>query len=101
MTIPKKVLLVGKRNKEQFLLNEFLSGLGIETEIPHSLNEATDRINKSEDYILTLAQLPLTRTRSLDFLHSAPEEKLDDNFNWKVRLAIHRERSGMQDRVDR
>lgn len=70
MTIPKKVLLVGKSNKEQFLLNEFLTGLGIETEIPHSLNEATDRINKSEDYILTLAQLPLTRTRSLDFLNS-------------------------------
>lgn len=36
---------------------------------------------------------------SLDLLHRAPQEKLDENFNWKVRLAIHRERGALQDRT--
>lgn len=31
--------------------------------------------------------------RSMDVLHRAPSEKLDENFNWKVRLAIHKERN--------
>jgi putative nucleotidyltransferase with HDIG domain len=95
VTIPKKVLLVGKSNKEQMLLNKFLAGLGIETEIPHSLNEAADRINKSEDFILTLAQLSLTRTRSLDFLNSLKSFNpnlgivlLDDVKNLKLAISL-------------
>jgi hypothetical protein len=34
-------------------------------------------------------------TRSMDLVHRAPVEELDENFNWKVRLAIHRERQAM------
>lgn len=36
-------------------------------------------------------------TRSMDLVHRAPVETLDDNFNWKVRLAIHKERNVMQE----
>jgi hypothetical protein len=32
-------------------------------------------------------------TRSLALLRRVPMEPLDDNFNWKVRLAIHREKN--------
>jgi hypothetical protein len=35
-------------------------------------------------------------TRSMDFLHRAPEIPVDENFNWKVRLAINKEKSAMQ-----
>ena len=34
-------------------------------------------------------------TRSLSLLRRAPVEPLDENFNWKVRLAIHREQKAM------
>lgn len=33
--------------------------------------------------------------KSLDLLHRAPEMKLDENFNWKVRLAIQKERDAL------
>lgn len=36
-------------------------------------------------------------TRSMDLVHRAPVETLDDNFNWKVRLAIHKERHALQE----
>jgi len=32
-------------------------------------------------------------TRALSLLKRAPMEPLDENFNWKVRLAVHRERN--------
>jgi hypothetical protein len=35
--------------------------------------------------------------RSMDLIHRAPVEKLDENFNWKVRLAIHKERQAMSE----
>jgi len=35
--------------------------------------------------------------RSMDLVHRAPVETLDDNFNWKVRLAIHKERHALQE----
>lgn len=38
-------------------------------------------------------------TRSLDLVHRAPQEELDENFNWKVRLAIHKERNAIQGRA--
>lgn len=38
-------------------------------------------------------------TRSLELLRRTPVEPLDDNFNWKVRLAVHKERSAMQQRA--
>lgn len=36
-------------------------------------------------------------TRSMDLIRRAPVETLDENFNWKVRLAIHKERHAMQE----
>lgn len=44
-------------------------------------------------------QLALQLKQSQDLLHSAPQEKLDENFNWKVRLAIHKERNAIQERA--
>ncbi len=38
-------------------------------------------------------------TRSMDLLHRAPVETLDENFNWKVRLAAHKERHALQEGV--
>ena len=38
-------------------------------------------------------------TQSLDFIHRAPQEEVDENFNWKVRLAIHKERNAIQERA--
>lgn len=38
-------------------------------------------------------------TRSLALLRRVPVEPLDDNFNWKVRLAIHREKNAALERA--
>jgi anti-sigma factor RsiW len=38
-------------------------------------------------------------TQSLALLRRAPVESLDDNFNWKVRLAIHREKNSALERA--
>jgi hypothetical protein len=38
-------------------------------------------------------------TRSLALLRRAPVEPLDENFNWKVRLAIHREKNAALSRA--
>jgi len=37
-------------------------------------------------------------TRCLALVHRTPVEPLDENFNWKVRLAIHRERNALRSR---
>jgi anti-sigma factor RsiW len=37
-------------------------------------------------------------TRCLALIRRAPVEPLDENFNWKVRLAIHRERNALRSR---
>jgi len=37
--------------------------------------------------------------RSMDLIHRAPVEKLDENFNWKVRLAIRKERQAMSENL--
>jgi len=39
-------------------------------------------------------------TKSLALIHQAPMETLDENFNWKVRLAIHRERNQARSRTE-
>jgi anti-sigma factor RsiW len=44
-------------------------------------------------------RLARSLVRSLDLVHRAPQEKLDENFNWKVRLAIHKERAAMHERA--
>jgi predicted anti-sigma-YlaC factor YlaD len=38
-------------------------------------------------------------TRSLALLRRVPMEPLDENFNWKVRLAIHREKNAALERA--
>ena len=38
-------------------------------------------------------------TQSLDLIHRMPQEELDENFNWKVRLGIHKERNAIQERA--
>jgi len=39
-------------------------------------------------------------TKSLALIHRTPLETLDENFNWKVRLAIHRERNQSRSRTE-
>lgn len=65
------------------LLFDFVDGLGDETlhaEVDRHLAECSE-----------CEKFAAESTRSLAFLRRAPVEPLDDNFNWKVRLAIHRE----------
>ena len=38
-------------------------------------------------------------TRSLDLLRRAPQEQLDENFNWKVRLRASKERHALHDQL--
>ncbi len=38
-------------------------------------------------------------SRSLDLLHRAPEETPSDNFNWKVRLKIAREKNNLSEAI--
>jgi anti-sigma factor RsiW len=38
-------------------------------------------------------------TRALAFVRRAPVEPVDENFNWKVRLAIHREQRAVRSRA--
>ncbi len=42
-------------------------------------------------------RLATSLVSSLALLRRAPQEPVDENFNWKVRLAIHKERSEMKD----
>lgn len=42
-------------------------------------------------------RLATSLTQSLALLRRTPQETVDENFNWKVRLAIHKERSEMKD----
>lgn len=65
------------------LLFDFVDGLGNEAlhaEVDRHLAECTE-----------CETFAAESTRSLALLRRAPVETLDENFNWKVRLAIHRE----------
>ncbi len=65
------------------LLLDFVDGLGNETlhaEVDRHLAECTE-----------CETFAAETTRSLSLLRRTPVETLDENFNWKVRLAIHRE----------
>jgi len=42
-------------------------------------------------------KLATSLSSSLALIRRAPQETVDENFNWKVRLAIHKERSEMQE----
>jgi hypothetical protein len=64
-------------------LFDFVDGLGNEAlhaEVDRHLAECVE-----------CEKFAVETTRSLAFLRRAPVETLDENFNWKVRLAIHRE----------
>lgn len=65
------------------LLLDFVDGLGNEAlhaEVDRHLAECTE-----------CEKFAAESTRSLALLRRTPVEPLDENFNWKVRLAIHRE----------
>ncbi len=65
------------------LLFDFVDGLGNEAlhvEVDRHLAECVD-----------CEKFAAESKRSLALLRRAPVEPLDENFNWKVRLAIHRE----------
>jgi hypothetical protein len=72
-----------KCRRVRHLLLDFVDGLGNEAlhaEVDRHLAECREC-----DSFATETK------RSLAFLRRAPVETLDENFNWKVRLAIHRE----------
>jgi hypothetical protein len=67
------------------LLFDFFDGLSNETlraEVERHLGECAG-----------CEQFAAEMSRSLALLRHAPVEPVDENFNWKVRLAIHRERN--------
>jgi anti-sigma factor RsiW len=72
-----------KCRRVRHLLFDFVDGLGNEAlhaEVDRHLAECVE-----------CEKFAAETTRSLAFLRRAPVEMLDENFNWKVRLAIHRE----------
>jgi len=73
------------------LLFDFFDGLSNDTlraEVDRHLGECPD-----------CERFASEMTRSLALLRHAPVEPLDENFNWKVRLAIHRERNAALSRA--
>ena len=80
-----------KCRRARKLVFEFVDGLSDETlklELERHLEECGP-----------CADLASQLTRSLDLIHRVPEEPVDENFTWKVRLAIHKERQLLQDQV--
>lgn len=76
-----------KCRRTRHLLLDFVDGLGNEAlhaEVDRHLAECTE-----------CEAFAAETTRSLALLRRAPVEALDENFNWKVRLAIHREQKAM------
>jgi len=72
-----------KCRRVRHLLLDFVDGLGNE-----SLHAEVERhLVQCKECEAFAAE----STRSLALLRRTPVEPLDDNFNWKVRLAIHRE----------
>jgi anti-sigma factor RsiW len=77
--------------RAQHLLFDFFDGLSNETlraEVERHLGECAD-----------CERFAAEMTRCLALLKRAPVEPLDENFNWKVRLAIHRERNAALSRA--
>jgi hypothetical protein len=72
-----------KCRRVQHLLLDFVDGLG--TESLHAEVERHLAVCKACEAFAAES------ARSLALLRRVPVETLDDNFNWKVRLAIHRE----------
>jgi hypothetical protein len=73
------------------LLFDFIDGLSNEAsraEVERHLGECAD-----------CERFAAEMTRSLAVLRHVPVEPLDENFNWKVKLAIHRERNAALSRA--
>ena len=76
--------------RAQHLLFDFIDGLSNETlrvELDRHLGECA-----------MCEKFAAEMTKSLSLLHRMPMATLDENFNWKVRLAIHRERNALRSR---
>lgn len=77
-----------KCRRAQQLLFDFIDGIGDEplrAELDRHLGECP-----------ACEKFAAEMTRSLSVLRRAPRETLDENFNWRVRLAIHRERNAIR-----
>jgi anti-sigma factor RsiW len=71
------------------LIYEFIDGFAderVRVELDRHLGECSE-----------CERLANQLTRSMELIRRAPVETLDENFNWKVRLAIHRERNAIRD----
>lgn len=76
--------------RARHLLFDFVDGMGNESsrvELDRHLGECPP-----------CERFAAEMTRALALVRRAPVESLDENFNWKVRLAIHRERNAVRSR---
>jgi anti-sigma factor RsiW len=74
--------------RAQHLLFDFIDGLGNETlraELDRHLGECP-----------ACEKFAAEMTKSLSLIRRVPLATLDENFNWRVRLAIHRERNSIR-----
>jgi hypothetical protein len=74
--------------RAQHLLFDFIDGMSNET-LRAELDRHLGECPACETFAAEM-------TRSLALLRRAPVATLDENFNWKVRLAIHRERNALR-----
>jgi hypothetical protein len=77
-----------KCRRAQHLLFDFIDGMSNET-LRAELDRHLGECQACERFAAEM-------THSLSLLRRAPRETLDENFNWRVRLAIHRERNAMR-----
>ncbi|HEX5131612.1 MAG TPA: zf-HC2 domain-containing protein [Candidatus Krumholzibacteria bacterium] len=79
-----------KCRRAQQLLFDFFDGLSNET-LRAELDRHIGECRECERFASEMS-------RSLSLLRRAPSASLDENFNWRVRLAIHRERTALRTR---
>lgn len=76
--------------RAQHLLFDFVDGMSNES-LRAELDRHVAACQECETFAAEMA-------RALALLRRTPVEPLDENFNWKVRLAIHRERNAVRSR---
>ena len=77
--------------RAQHLLFDFIDGLGNDT-LRVELDQHLAGCPRCEQFAAEMS-------RSLSLLRKMPQETLDENFNWRVRLAIHREKNTLRGRA--
>ncbi len=77
--------------RARHLLFDFVDGLGNES--------ARAELDRHLGQCPPCERFAAEMTRALSLVRHAPVESLDENFNWKVRLAIHRERNATRARA--